>query len=746
MDIPFKLEDPQSPLGEGEEGLPFRSYGNVIILSKEFIPSKAQLNLLNRGLTFIPSLDVHKNLKLELLHDLQEYHRRLKLATYYKDTDTNIKTHFIPKSLWSPPADKIPEEVHNLIKKDLDHFKQHSKIRTEEPNLPMLEVKALRELIHNKSIVIKPADKGSAVVVLSREQYTQEALRQLKDNVHYKQLDKPIYPETMKLIKNITKKMLDKKFINKKQKQYLDGDGNVRERRFYMLPKIHKDPEKWHPPFTNPPGRPIVSDCSSESYQTAEFLEHFLHPVSIKHASYIKDTYHFIQIIKNLKIPLNSTFFSMDVDSLYTNIDTPSGIQAVKNIFFKYPDKKRPEKELIELLEINLTRNDFLFDDKFYLQTKGTAMGKKFAPSYANIFMAQWEEEALARCPKQPLHYFRFLDDIFGIWTHSKEDFLQFVTILNSHDPSIKLKYVFDESSMDFLDTTVYKSSSFQQDGKLETKVYFKKTDTHALLYKTSFHPRHTYRGIVKSQLLRFHRICSNIQDFRKAVQTLFTSLRRRGYSRTFLRHCLKNFLTRNIKDNKQIIPLITRYSSCTSIINRKFKKNFYESNLTNLIPNHKIIVAYRKNKNLQDFLVQAKLPKLLEKNKRPKLDNFSNFQYIRNQKTKSLFYISSKFSPRTSNCVYIIICSKCKKQYVGETKNSIATRMWQHKYNILNYKELDTPLVFHFIKHGLSALQVGGLQHDPSWSTSDRKKAERRWIYLLNSTEPIGLNKKWMS
>ena len=38
--------------------------------------------------------------------------------------------------------------------------------------------------------------------------------------------------------------------------------------------------------------------------------------------------------------------------------------------------KKRPDKEILKLLEINLTRNDFQFDDKFYLQTKGTAMGK----------------------------------------------------------------------------------------------------------------------------------------------------------------------------------------------------------------------------------------------------------------------------------------------------------------------------------------------------------------------------------
>ena len=39
--------------------------------------------------------------------------------------------------------------------------------------------------------------------------------------------------------------------------------------------------------------------------------------------------------------------------------------------------------------------------------------GKKFAPNYANIFMAKWESEALDKYPKKPQCYFGYLDDIF---------------------------------------------------------------------------------------------------------------------------------------------------------------------------------------------------------------------------------------------------------------------------------------------------------------------------------------------
>lgn len=205
------------------------------------------------------------------------------------------------------------------------------------------------------------------------------------------------------MVHRIINSLYHKKCINKKQKQYLIGDTQPRERRFYILPKIHKDPKSWNPPYGIPPGCPIVSDCSSETYSTAEYIDYFLNPLSVKHKSYIKDTYHFIECIKNMQIDPNFKFFTIDIDSLYTNIDIQSGLQAVSQIFQDHPDPKRPDKEILELLNINLTRNYFEFNSKFYLQIKGTAMGKKFAPAYANIFMAKWEEEALAKCPIQAI-------------------------------------------------------------------------------------------------------------------------------------------------------------------------------------------------------------------------------------------------------------------------------------------------------------------------------------------------------
>lgn len=742
MGVKVKLTGPISLSREGPEGFKPLFCGNVIILAKNFSPSQAQLDLLNKGLTFIPTLDLGKDRKSQLQLDVQNYHRKLSLAAYFGEENRREPLPFMPASTWVPPMDKIPEEIHLLIEEDKKCLKELSKFSPEKPNLSKDEVRALRELTKNKNIIIKPADKGSVVVIMGRDQYIKEVQRQLTNKIYYTKLEEPMYLKTVPIVHSIIDDLKNKKFITSKQRQYLKGDREPRERRFYILPKIHKDPETWPVPFETPPGRPIVSDCGSETYQTAEYIDFFLQPLSIIQPSYVKDTYHFIEIVKKIKIPQNSLFFSIDVDNLYTNIDIKAGLATVKKIFEKYPKKDRPDNEVLKLLEINLTRNDFVFNEEFYLQIKGTAMGKRFAPSYANIFMANWEEEALAKCPKQPLHYLRYLDDIFGIWCHSEREFEDFLAILNSHDPSIKLKHVVNQQAIDFLDTTVYKGDSFDVDGSLDIKVFFKETDTHALLFKTSFHPKHTFRGLVKSQLIRFNRICTQEKDFWEAVHILFGALRKRGYSRTFLRHCLKSFRDTKQTDDKKIIPFISSFSSVSVALNGILKNNFNQfMEDSEILKNHKIIGAYRKNKNLKDFLVRAKLRRLQDLN--GKLTNFCTLKYVKNRADDRIFRISQEFTPKTKNCVYIIFCSSCGKQYIGETRNPISTRMWQHRYNVRKKKEVDTPLVGHFLLHGLQAMKIAGIQSNLSWTTNQRRAKERQWIHLLQTKEPIGLNKK---
>lgn len=153
-------------------------------------------------------------------------------------------------------------------------------------------------------------------------------------------------------------------------------------------------------------------------------------------------------------------------------------------------------------------------------------MGHRYAPSYVNLYMSEWEQEALARCPLKPSFYLRFLDDIIGAWPHGLDTFGEFVDILNNQHPSIKIKHSIHPQQGNFLDTTITLTPVDNSLKRLTAKVYFKPTDTQALLHKASYHPTHTFRGIAKSQILRFQRICTFPDDVEEATSILFRTLR----------------------------------------------------------------------------------------------------------------------------------------------------------------------------------------------------------------------------
>lgn len=674
---------------------------------------------------------------------MQDYHRHLKLAVYYQNKPESIQLPFLPKSTWSPALALLPPEVSQLIQLDLNTLQHNHKIGWTKPNLSKFELEALEQLSSNNDIVLKPADKGSAVVIMDRADYLYEGFRQLNDTYYYTKLDNPIYKETIPLVDKIVNTLYTKKFINIKQKHFLLSEKEPRARRFYLLPKIHKPGEKWSIPFKIPPGRPIVSDCNSVTYRTARFIDYYLNPLSVLHDSYIKDTYDFVEKVKALDIPATAYLFSMDVASLYTNISTPDGLAAVRNTFQKHPNIRRPDKELLQLLEISLTRNDFEFDGQIYLQVRGTAMGHVYAPAYANIFMAQWETGALASCPIRPLHYFRYLDDIWGVWNHTEAEFYQFLDKLNQYSDSINLTATLSSDSIDFLDTTTFKGPHFTDTLKLDIRVFFKETDSHSLLYKSSYHPKHTFAGLVKSQLLRFKRICTRQEDFKVAVKTLFPSLLNRGYTATILRRALRTFEEAKPICVDPILAIVVTYSEANVSFVQKLKNNFIRSGGEAFLKDYRLIAAYRRNKNLRDFLVRSKL-RPLNPSKSRKLDSFyRRYKTVQNNVTKEVFKTQVDTNVHTKNCIYLIRCLKCSLQYVGETGNTLLVRFTQHRYNVINQKNLHNPLVKHFVEHEWTNLRATILEANSNWTVKVRRKIERNWITKLGTLVPRGLNER---
>lgn len=62
---------------------------------------------------------------------------------------------------------------------------------------------------------------------------------------------------------------------------------------------------------------------------------------------------------------------------------------------YKTEHDDSPISFLLNLLGFSLTFNHFKLDDTFYLQSSRTVMGSNVAPSFANIYMHQYEHNIL---------------------------------------------------------------------------------------------------------------------------------------------------------------------------------------------------------------------------------------------------------------------------------------------------------------------------------------------------------------
>ena len=129
-------------------------------------------------------------------------------------------------------------------------------------------------------IIIKPADKGSAVVVMDREHYISEAERQLNDSNFYTPLDHDPTLEYAKQVSDVAGEMLTERHISEKNLNYLLVD-QPKAGRFNLLPKIHK---------AGNPGRSIVSANGHSTEKISEFADLHLQPHVQNLPSYLQDT------------------------------------------------------------------------------------------------------------------------------------------------------------------------------------------------------------------------------------------------------------------------------------------------------------------------------------------------------------------------------------------------------------------------------------------------------------------------
>ncbi|XP_078496562.1 neuropeptide FF receptor 1-like [Lissotriton helveticus] len=267
---------------------------------------------------------------------------------------------------------------------------------------------------------------------MDKTDYDIECRRLLSDTRNYRPLKKDPTEELRNRILTLVKNARDAEHISKQEADYLCTK-SAKTPYFYTVPNIHKG-------VTPPPGRPIVSGIQSLLEPLSRFCDFFLNPLVQQTPSYIKDTKHLLNVIKETNFkPATQLLVGLDIESLYTSLPQDATLKVLHEVLMGTTwNHHTPRSFIMECATLVLKDNYFEYEGKLYLQTNGTSMGSVFAPSIAGLYVAHFKKTYIQTLTNPYTAnikiWRRYIDDILIIWEGSQETLDNFLLWINSCD------------------------------------------------------------------------------------------------------------------------------------------------------------------------------------------------------------------------------------------------------------------------------------------------------------------------
>ena len=236
--------------------------------------------------------------------------------------------------------------------------------------------------------------------------------------------------------------------------------------------------------------------------------------------------------------------------------------------------------------------------------------------AYANLCMGDLRGETSSTVSTKTIPMVEYIDDIFMVWTHGEDKLEDFINHINSLHSTIKFTHEFSKSHISFLDVTLL----LDNNNKISTNLFVKSTDTHQYLLHTSCHPSHIKKSIPFSLDLRIRRICSTTEKFQQRTNELLEFLCKRGHRRQYVQSQINKAFQIPRRDtlfyksktrNTDRPVFVTTYNPSLPNLNNVIKKYYPILTATERCQEafkNTRLLAYRRPKNLRDFLVKARL------------------------------------------------------------------------------------------------------------------------------------------
>jgi len=465
-----------------------------------------------------------------------------------------------------------------------------------ERNMTNSEHLAIKALRCDPNIVVLPADKGNATVVMDRKEYETKLESILADSSKFEKVRKSspvsrIEKEIKALIKNVG----------------IEKDVSIPEGckvpHIYGLPKIHKP---------DVPLRPVVSCIATTLHPLAKYLLQILNPLQASIESNIKNTEAFISRIKTQKVQSKTKLVSFDVVNLFTSVPIDEALAVLKirlDLDVGLKDRTElPAKDIVRLTEYCVRNTYFQYKDQYYKQVDGMAMGSPLSPVLCNIFMSELEVNAMSKSAKKPTIWLRYVDDTFVLWDHGDEALSEFLDHLNAENKAIKFTMeVEKDSRLAFLDTMIEKTT-----GGLRTSVYRKPTHTDSYLRWTSNHSNRTKVGIIECLTNRARKICNTKQDLKNELDHLEKAFAANGYPSRVIERAMKEKRTVNAATQNTeivataVIPYAGALHEKLRRICGKYKVRLAGRSEETLRKSLTLVAPVRKKENLKGAVYQV--------------------------------------------------------------------------------------------------------------------------------------------
>ena len=491
------------------------------------------------------------------------------------------------------------------------------------PNVPARFMKSFESLKREENIYITKADKSNTIVILNKNDYTQKVFDLLSDTSTYECLGKnPLE----KVNSDFNKKL--KGILRGREellKQFITQGASLPY--MYGLIKTH---------IENNPVRPIISSIGSASYKLSKWLVRILTPLvgNISHTT-VKNNVDLVEKLNDVNVNFDFKLVSFDVTSLFTRVPVHDLLSFLSEELDNF-DLPFPSDMIIELIKLCIIDSKFVFQEKFYIQKFGMAMGNPLSPVLSNLYMEYYEKRLLPSILPNGVTWNRYVDDIVCVWPVS-EDVEVFLYKLNGLVLSIK--FTFEEEKdgiLPFLDVSIHRIGK-----KFKFSVYRKPTNVCSYIHYYSSHSDQVKASTFSSMFLRALRICS------------------------------PEFLEPKI-DKIYNIAFDLKYPH--SVIDKAFKmarKTFFSlQEKTPFKTDNLLVLPYSEK-----FKVVPKLLKTFNVNV-----VFSNTNTVRNMLIKN--------SPKnTEGCIYEVPCRDCSMKYIGQTGKALNVRLKQHQYSVRTFQ-----------------------------------------------------------